>query len=364
MDSRQGLARLRDVTGAVVREVRAENVTFMAGSIAYHAFVSLLPFLLLVLTVVSAAGDEELARRLLRAVAGYLTPETVELLVRTAFQATGDARISVVGLVVLVWGTLRIFRGLDQAFSDIYESESANTFLDQIRDGVVVFGAIGLALFLVSVADVFVSIPSFGPADPVVGPVVAVAGVAVALLPMYYVFPDEDVSVREVLPGAVVGAVGWVALSSVFRYYAAASSSTSYGIVGVVILLVTWLYFGGLALLVGASVNAVLAGRSEDVADIAWDAALDGDASANDAEFVAAVEALRDALDGDAGEDGARSDDGEIRVSVRGTEVVLPRPAEASAHTSTVERPRILGGNRETARVLLRWDSRADGRRG
>jgi membrane protein len=356
MDSRQGLSRLRDVIGAVVREVRAENVTFMAGSIAYHAFVSLLPFLLLVLSVVSAAGDEALARQLIRAVAGYLTPETVELLVQAAFQATGDARLSVVGLAVLVWGTLRIFRGLDQAFSDIYESESANTFLDQLRDGFVVFGAIGLALFLVSAADVFVSLPSFGPAQPVVDPLLSVATVSVALLPMYYVFPDEDVSVREVLPGAVVGAVGWLALSTVFRYYVALSSTASYGIVGVVILLVTWLYFGGLVLLVGASLNAVLAGRSADVADIAWDAALDGDASGNDADFVAAVDAFRELLEGEYDE---------LRVVADGKRVTLPRPASASADTSTVERPRILGGNRETARVVLQWDSREreDGRR-
>ena len=363
MDSRRAFARLRDVTGAVVREVRAENVTFMAGSIAYHAFVSLLPFLLLVLTVVSAAGDEELARRLLRAVAGYLTPETVELLVQAAFAATGDARIGLVGLAVLVWGTLRIFRGLDQAFSDIYESEAANTFLDQIRDGVVVFVAIGLALFLVSAADVFVTLPSFGTADPVVGPLVSVVGVTVALLPMYYVFPDVDVSVREIVPGTVVGATGWVALSAVFRYYVGVSSATSYGIVGVVVLLVTWLYFGGLVLLVGAAVNAVLAGRSEDVDDIAWDAALAGDASANDADFVAAVEELRVALngaDGTAGGGREHASDRELRVTVDDTEVTLPWPAEASAHTSTVERPRILGGSHETAQVRLRWDSRED----
>jgi membrane protein len=354
MEFGQGFDRFRVVLGAVVREVRAENVTFMAGSIAYHAFVSLLPFLLLVLTVVSAAGDEELARRLLRAVAGYLTPETVELLVDAAFSATGDARLSVVGLVVLVWGTLRIFRGLDQAFSDIYESESANTFLDQVRDGIVVFGAIGLALFVVSAADVFAPLPSFGPSRPVVGSALSVVAVTVALLPMYYVFPDVDVSVREVVPGAVVGAVGWTALSAVFRYYVAISSTSSYGIVGVIILLVTWLYFGGLVLLVGAAVNAVLAGRSDDVADIAWEHPIDGDASANDAGFVVAVEELRAALEGD--ENGYEG----LRVVVGETEVDLPRPTEASATTSTVERPRFLGGNHETAQVRLRWDSREE----
>ena len=48
---------------AVVYEVRAENLTFMAGSIAYHAFVSLLPLLLLALAVATKVGNRDLEVR-------------------------------------------------------------------------------------------------------------------------------------------------------------------------------------------------------------------------------------------------------------------------------------------------------------
>lgn len=355
---RRAATRTREVTAAVVREVRAENVTFMAGSVAYHAFVSLLPFLLLTLFLLTRLGGEELATTVVEALARNLTPASdasggpadslASLLVEAARNATRSAGLSVVSLVALVWGVLRVFRGLDQAFSDIYESESRNTFLDQIVDGVVVFGAIGLALFAVTLADAFFVVPSVGAADVLVGPLLSVVAIAVALLPMYYVFPDEAVTLREIVPGAVVAAVGWTLLSYTFRLYATTSSSSEYGIVGVVILLVTWLYFGGLTLLVGAAVNAVLAGRSDDVTDIAWGGT---DPAANDADFVAPLEELQRTVD-------RRAPEAEVTVTVGGESVTLPAPGEATVTVSTTERPALLGGNRERGSVVLRWDSR------
>ncbi|MFB6206741.1 MAG: YihY/virulence factor BrkB family protein [Haloglomus sp.] len=364
------LRRMRTVLEAIVSEVRSENVTFMAGSIAYHAFVSLVPFLLLALFLISQVGDEALARSFLEAIAANLTPAGAaqddgvirkfrEVLLRAATSGTQNASISLISLVALVWGTLRIFRGLDQAFSDIYESESLNSFVDQIVDGVVVFGALGVALFLVSAAERFVGLPSLGAADAVVRPVLSVGSVAVALLPMYYIFPDETVSVREVIPGALVAAAGWTALSAVFRYYVAASSTSSYGIVGVIVLLITWLYFGGFVLLVGASVNAVLAGRSEDTENIAWDAAPGAPHSYNDADFVEPLRELEAALEA-AEAEGYDT----VRVAVGDREVALPRPDEATVRVKTVDRPRVLGGGRETGDLLFRWDSRVSGRDG
>ena len=350
--------RTKQVIKAVVREVRSENVTFMAGSIAYHAFVSLLPFILLVLLLISRVGGEELARELIQAIAANLTPGQpaggsgsahafADLLVEAALNATSSAGLSLVGLGALVWGTLRIFRGLDQAFSDIYESEQHNSFLDQVGDGVIVFGAIGLAIVMLSVVDELVSVPSVGVLDQLLRPLVSTVTITLALLPMFYVFPDEDVSVREVIPGALVAAGGWTALSLVFGLYVRTSSATEYGIVGVIILLITWLYFGGLALLIGASVNAVLAGRSDDVADIAWGRPVGEAAGHNDAPFVEPLRELE-----------AADWENEVRIQVGDTDVTLPPPADVTIHISTVERPTLLGGDREAGRVSLRWDSR------
>jgi len=355
--ARRAVARGKELGRAVVVEVQSENITFMAGSIAYHAFVSLLPFLLLVLFLLTAVGGEALATRVIESLVANITPASADsggsarsiadVLVLAARNATDSAGLSLLSVAALVWGTLRIFRGLDQAFSDIYESEAANTFLDQLLDAVTVFGTIAVALFTTTLAETFVEVPSFGAADVVVRPVLSVLAVGAALLPMFYVFPDEDVTLREVVPGTLVAGAGWTLLGFGFQLYAVSTSKTAYGIVGVIILLITWLYFGGLVLLFGAAVNAVLAGRSEDVEDIAWEQAPGGDPTENDAAFVSPLEDLEGTLE-----------NREVRVESGDAGVELPPPDEASVTVTTVERPGALGGSRESGEVRLRWDSR------
>ena len=353
----RAVARGKELGRTVVVEVRSENITFMAGSIAYHAFVSLLPFLLLALFLLTAVGSEALATRVIEAFVANITPTSAEsgdparsiagVLVLAARNATESAGLSVLSVAALVWGTLRIFRGLDQAFSDIYESEAANPFLDQLVDAATVFGTIAVALFTITLAESFVGIPSFGAADVVVRPVLSVLAVGAALLPMFYVFPDEDVSLREVMPGALVAGAGWTLLSFGFQLYAVSTSKTAYGIVGVIILFITWLYFGGLVLLFGAAVNAVLAGRSEDVEDIAWEQAPGGDPDENDAAFVGPLEDLEGALE-----------DCEVRIESGDATVELPPPDEVGVTVTTVERPGVLGGSHESGEIVLHWDSR------
>jgi membrane protein len=256
--------RVVTLARAIVHEVRAENLTFMAGSIAYHAFLSLLPILVLVLAAISTFGDQSLVDAFLRLTQSVLTRGAGEVVVDELSATRGSLSASLVGGVVLVWGTLRIFRGLDQAFSDIYESEAANTFVDQIGDGMVVLGTFAVAILGgVVVNSLF---PATGdPLLSVVRRVLFVGGLVVTFLPMYYIFPDSDVTVREVVPGVVLAAVGLTVFESVFQFYLSYRNPDEAGVVTGIVLLLTWLYFSGLVILLGAVVNAVLANRSADV---------------------------------------------------------------------------------------------------
>jgi len=89
-----------------------------------------------------------------------------------------------------------------------------------------------------------------------------IVALTLAFLPMYYVFPDVSLSVREVLPGTVLAAVGWTALQAGFQLYVEFSATNQlYGTIGGIILLLTWLYLGAALVLIGGAVNVVLSGR-------------------------------------------------------------------------------------------------------
>jgi membrane protein len=61
-----------------------------------------------------------------------------------------------------------------------------------------------------------------------------------------------------ITPGAVVGTLLWVTVSLAFKFYVAnfGTYDETYGAVGAVIVLLLWFYLSGLAILVGAEMNA------------------------------------------------------------------------------------------------------------
>jgi membrane protein len=316
--------RVLTVLRAIVHEVRTENLTFMAGSIAYHAFLSLLPLLVLVLAALSALGDRTLVEAFLRLMESVLSVGAGDAVFDELASARGSLSASIVGGAVLVWGTLRIFRGLDQAFSDIYESEAANTFVDQLGDGVVVLGTFAVAILGgVVVNSVF---PATG--DPLLSLVrrlLFVGGLALTFFPMYYIFPDADVTVWEVVPGVLVAAVGLTLFESLFQFYLQFRDPTGGSVVTGVVLLLTWLYFSGLVILLGAAVNAVLGNRSADV-DIepVFGGVAPSDKAAREERLVDSLRLVEERLDGRA----------DLRLRVGGDEVVLEPPSRVAVDVS------------------------------
>ncbi|PSQ16309.1 hypothetical protein BRD00_11520 [Halobacteriales archaeon QS_8_69_26] len=255
--------RAKTVAVAVYREIRRENLTFMAGSIAYHAFVSLLPLMVLLVVTLDSVGERTLVEAVLATTESVLTTGGRRILTESLGAGREVSGVSLLGLALLLWATLRIFRGLDQAFSDVYETERRNTLPDQVLDGAVVLVVVVLAIL--AVATVRGELTFSGPVGVVLGGGFVVAALTVVFLPMYYVFPDEDHRILEVLPGTVLAAAGVTLLESLFRFYVEFSSTTDYGVLGGMVVLVTWLYFNGLVVLLGAVLNAVLTDRTEDV---------------------------------------------------------------------------------------------------
>lgn len=345
MDQRRD--RVERVLRAIVHEIRVERITFMAGSIAYHAFVSLLPLLLVLLAAVSALGGQQLEEGLVTVTRAAFTPGAAEVLVSELDDASVEA--SALGIAVLVWGALRIFRTLDAAFSDIYETQSENTFANQLVDGILVFASIS-AVVVAAIAIEATLSPStettFGWIAQRIGLVVAIVA---ALVPMYYRFPDEpDMTVLEVVPGVTVTAVGLVVFESLFRFYLEYSSTAAEGqFLSSILVFLTWLYFSSLLLLVGVAVNAVLTNRSHDV---------------NIEPVIGGVPFENGALKAEPGETEDPSDaverleerlptTSEVTVIVDGESVTLPAPDSVDAETGSS----VLPGIDDGTRIELRW---------
>ena len=335
-------ARVAEILRAIVHEVRTEKITFLAGSIAYHAFLSILPLLLLLLTIVQRTENVALADSIVRIMEAVLTEQASGVIQQGLAEA--DTSVSVLGIVFLVWGALRIFRGLDTAFSDIYESEAKNSFTDQIGDGLLLLVTVAFAVVATSLLGRLFAFDGGGMLVALLRGVATVFGLFLVFYPMYYIFPDLDVGFVEVVPGAAFAAVGITVAQALFTTFK--SGGTGGNLIASILVLLTWLYVIGLVVLLGAAINAVLSNRSNDV-DITpvfggvprrKGASI---ATIDRAELVADLEALSTAVD---------EKSGTMTVELDGERFVLDGPQRAKIEQATG----VFGLDTSVA-LTLRW---------
>lgn len=244
----------------LVAEFQRRDVGFLAAAVTYYAFLSLVPLALLSVAVASVLGGGVLAAAVRNAIGNMLTEQGQTVIETVLTTEAGRSGATLVSLAVLVWGGLRVFRGLDRAFSQVYGS-MAGGILDQVRDGVVVLVSVGMGFVGMGLSGSVVSLLPLPSTLRSVSVVVVWVMLAVAFLPLYMVLPDADVSAREALPGATIAAMAFTVLGTLFGVYATfASRFALYGFLGAVLLLLAWLNLVSTAIIGGAVVNAVLAG--------------------------------------------------------------------------------------------------------
>ncbi|MFC4439371.1 MULTISPECIES: YihY/virulence factor BrkB family protein [Natrialbaceae] len=260
VDHRRGL----EFTRYVLRLARTEQLTLLAAGVAFYGFISLVPLMLLSLAVAASIGGETLAARVTTAADDILTPSAQQVLAETLVDESGRQGATVVGALGLLWGSSRILRGLDRAFSSVYGTAASKSLVETLWDAMVAAVAITIGLGLVGILDLaFALVPFDGLAF--IGPMFVLLGLIVAFWPLYVIFPDANVGPREALPGTLVAAFGWFVLSRTFSLYAGVAGEYAfYGALGAVFLVLVWLYVGSIILIFGAILNAAIADREAD----------------------------------------------------------------------------------------------------
>jgi membrane protein len=254
---------------AVVRRVlsvaQAVRVPFLAAAVAYYAFVSLVPLLVLALALGSVLGGEALAVSVVEALSGFLSAEGESLVTDALMANSGRSGITILGLVLLTWSGLKVFRAVDDAFSQVYGVADRKSLSEQLVGVTVVLGSVAVSVTAVVALNGLLPRLDGIPFLDILGVVLSFSILPLSFLPMYYRFPDVPMTLREALPGALIAGAGWVALVVVFRIYAQfAGNASLYGVLGGVLLVITFLYLAASVMIVGAVANAVLAGRTDE----------------------------------------------------------------------------------------------------
>ena len=249
------MARPEDVLGiatTVARVAYEQEIKYPAAAIAYYAFVSFVPLLLLVFAIIG----ERFATQIHTTTPRFLTPAAQQLVYESTTTASGRTGAALLAIVVLAWSGVNVATGF-QAVIERIEVGTERPLSDQLFEAVAVLGSLALAIVSIVLTSTFFALR---PAVPPVAFVTLFAALTGVFVPLYYVPSQVLRSPSAALPGAVTAAFGWATIHTAIQFYAAnAGRYAIYGVLSGIIIILTSLYAAAAVLMIGAIVNTTLA---------------------------------------------------------------------------------------------------------
>ena len=250
---------------ALVRKFFADRGTHLAAMVAYFALLSFVPLTFLALSLLGlvhrADASDFLVKELSRAFPTTSLTQILSLVHRVQDNAT---TLGIVGGVALIWSALSLFSALESAFNIVYGRPN-RSFLHGKGIAAVVMVATITTLFVSLVIGALgvEVVKRYAPGfvgNSIAGYILSIAvsllGVFVFVLAAYRLLTNADVTVRDVLPGAVLAAVVLEASFQIVPIFVRlADVNPVLRVLGGPVILLLWLYVMANVIVFGAELN-------------------------------------------------------------------------------------------------------------
>jgi membrane protein len=266
LDQAQKRSEPLSVALATLKKFSEDQSTGLASMIAFWAFFSVFPLLLVTVTIldlVLPAGDR--ASVLTRV--GDMFPV---IDVHNIGHLTGSWWPILLGSVTALWGGLSVIGTMQNAFNKVWEvpqHERPNK-VKQIVRSLVVLATVGVGLVLTTFISSFITSSAngvhLGAAGHVGGYLVAIVLDVFLVTVTFMILTERELTLRDVLPGGLLAGVTFFVLQELSAFIISRhlkSAQGTYGHFAVVITILWWFYLQSLVTLVGAQLNVVLKDR-------------------------------------------------------------------------------------------------------
>lgn len=267
------LSAWKDIAARTYKRSWDDNVGLVAAGVAFYSFFALVPLLGIIVLLYGFAADGATVFRTMVSLTAILPNDIAALIgeqllnaVQTSREAKGAGLLAAVALALYAGtnGAGAVITALDIAYEE-KEKRSLGRFY--LLATAITLGAVLLALAALAataaVAALGDLLPQASPLGIAVGKGVAyllltlaAAGVAATL---YRFAPSREEARWEwITPGSLAAAVTWVLLTVGFGFYVTRLTdyNATYGSLGAIIGLLTWIYLSAYVLVFGAELNS------------------------------------------------------------------------------------------------------------
>jgi len=252
------------------------NAMMLASALAYASFFAIPSVLIVATGLFTLVAGPDTINHLMQQLHGVMPAQATQLLGDSLKRADANPASSVLftilGFLLAVWSVTGAMNAYMLALNIAYGRKDRRSFVKKRIVALKMAVVIGIAFALVAVLTIFGPVVEhaiasrMGAAGGVLNIAwwvaqwpILLAGLLVAFATLLYLGPDVDLPKWQFLtPGSFVAAVLWIGASGLFAVYTAtfASYNKTWGALSAVIVMLTWLWITGMALLLGAEINA------------------------------------------------------------------------------------------------------------
>ena len=264
---------LRDIYDAVdefFSGMGSRRLTTYSSSCAYYLFMSLVPVIMLLVSVLQYTP---LTRDVvLEAVADYVPDSLYEIVYFIVTSIYNGGRVALtVSILLTIWSASACMKALLRGMDSVYDAERKE---DYIRFSLracfymIIFVFILMLSFFVMVYGgkildyIEQSMPVNHSLDflftlaKYLRFVIILALLALVFCLLYKWMPARRLKYRRQLPGAVFSSVAWAAFSFIFSFYVSLSDRFgAYGYIGTIMVAMIWIFYCFYFLLLGGFIN-------------------------------------------------------------------------------------------------------------
>jgi len=268
----------RDYKAIVMRagkEAIDDAIMDSAAALAYYAFLAIPAALLVAVGFFSLFAGPAFVPDMMQKLRGVVPAETIDLLreslTRVQENEGGGLVMVILGFVLALWTATGAMNALMRALNRSYDRKETRNFVKQRLT------ALGMLVCMVLAFALSFGLLVLGPAlSSWIGSAidaesvfkwiwwtaqwpVLIAGLLLTFAGILYLGPNIDHPRWQfITPGSVLAIAIWLIASGLFAVYVSlfGSYNKTWGTLAAVIIMLTWLWLSGLALLFGAEVNA------------------------------------------------------------------------------------------------------------
>jgi len=260
--------QVRELFNIFIKRCREDNITISAGHLAYVTLLSLVPFIMVTFTIMSAfPAFASVRSKLEHFVFSNFVPTASDVVHKYMTDFVGNAsQMSAIGILSLLVVALMLISNVDKTLNRIWRTQSDRpiVYTFAIYWMVITLGPMLIGSSVV-VSSYLTGLAAFTEEyTPGLGTfllsLVPSGAAMLAFTILYMVVPNRRVFARHALVGAIVATIAFEITKSGFALYVTnfPSYELIYGALAVVPILFLWVYLSWIIVLFGAEFTCSL----------------------------------------------------------------------------------------------------------